>query len=161
MLFNTKYSNNNKTHIPVSRQHWGVCPVSLHSPDIWWEKRGPLQGKGSSLMRTPPNMSLQMTTADKFLYWAPKDDIGVRSYHISFLREDSIIQTLQSHPLNWQLHWSLSILFLSAVVLGIDILSETKIRHFYHIIYTNPAVVNKCRKIKKGRDRSKHEIGCT
>ena len=46
------------------------------------------------------------------------------TYHICFLREYSIIETLHCHPSDWQLHRSLSILSLfplSEVVPGIDI----------------------------------------
>ena len=64
-----------------------------------------------------------------------------RSYHISFLREDSIIQTLQSHPFHWQLHRRLSILLLcclSEIVPGIGILCQTKVSNLYHIVQVNP-----------------------
>ena len=52
-------------------------------------------------------------------------DLQLKVHHISFLREDSIVQTLHSHPSEWQLHRSLSIISLSPlseVVPGIDIL---------------------------------------
>ena len=46
------------------------------------------------------------------------------TYYICLLREYSIIETLHSHPSDWQLHRSLSILSLfplSEVVPGVDI----------------------------------------
>ena len=45
--------------------HSKVCPVSLLSPDISEERKGPLQGKEFFQVKTPPNMSLQMTTVEE------------------------------------------------------------------------------------------------
>ena len=58
-------------------------------------------------------------------------------YHISLLSENTIIQTLQTHPLYWQFHNSI-LLGLSVVVPGIEILSQAKIWDLYHIVKINP-----------------------
>jgi len=65
--------------------------------------------------------------------------IHVLMYHVSFLGEDAICEALQSHPLDWQLH--LCIYILPEVVLGIHILCETKVRHFYKISIINPVIL--------------------
>ena len=52
------------------------------------------------------------------------------------------IQTLQSHAIQWQLHWRLSIFVLLRgqliVVSGIDVLCQTKVSNLYHIVEVNP-----------------------
>ena len=54
--------------------------------------------------------------------------------------EDAIGKALQSHPLDWQLH--LCIYILPEVVLGIHVLRETKVCHFYKISTVNPTTLN-------------------
>ena len=61
-------------------------------------------------------------------------------YHVCFLGENAICEALQSHPLDWQLH--LCIYILPEVVLGIDILCQTKVCHFYKISSINPGILN-------------------
>jgi len=58
-------------------------------------------------------------------------------YYISFLSENTIIQTLWTHPLHWQFHCT-TLLSLSEVVFGIDILSQTEVRDLYHMVKVNP-----------------------
>ncbi len=49
------------------------------------------------------------------------------THHISFLREDGIVETLQGHPFVWQLH--IGSVILSEVAASIDVLSQTKVPH--------------------------------
>ena len=53
--------------------------------------------------------------------------ISLCTHHISFLCEDGIVETLQCHPFEGQLH--IGSVVLSEVAASIDILSQTKVPH--------------------------------
>ena len=59
-----------------------------------------------------------------------------KSYHVSLLSEDSIVETLWSHPLQWQLCFG--VISQSEVALGIDTLREAEISNFYNKVAINP-----------------------
>ena len=59
-------------------------------------------------------------------------------YHISLFSENTIIQTLWTHPLHRQFHHSI-LPSLAVIVSGIDVLSQAKVRDLYHIMKVNPA----------------------
>ena len=49
----------------------------------------------------------------------------MHTYHITFLSEDSIVETLRSHPFHRELDGG--VLVLPEVVLGIDVFRESKV----------------------------------
>ena len=67
-----------------------ACLVSLHSQDIWWEKNGPLQGRGSSPKRTPPRKSLQRTTVGAWMEWCAMSSWQMTTHTTSVFSENTL-----------------------------------------------------------------------
>ena len=67
--------------------------------------------------------------------------LSARTYHISLLCEDAIMETLYCHPPHWELHRSISLLSqgtLPEVVPGIDVLRQAKVCYLQHKLFINP-----------------------
>ena len=62
--------------------------------------------------------------------------LPISSYHICFLREDMVIQTLKSHPLVGQTY--ILFILLSEVATAIHILCQTKVSNLYSAIRVQP-----------------------
>ena len=65
------------------------------------------------------------------------------TYHICFFSEDAVIQALRRHPLDWELYCVVRIT-LSEIVLGVDVLRESKVRNFDDKMEVDPNTNNLC-----------------
>ena len=64
----------------------------------------------------------------------PLDPVLIRTYHISLLIVDMVVETFWCHPLDWQA----SIMSQPIVVRGIDIFRKSKVSYTNTQLFINP-----------------------
>ena len=63
------------------------------------------------------------------------------AHHISFLRENTVVQALWCHPFHRELDTVLAVSTLSEIVLGVDVLRQTKVGNLDDKVKIDPVQI--------------------